>query len=74
MDQLGKWMVVAGLGLAALGGLVLGLERLGLPLGRLPGDVAVEREGVSIYFPIATMLLISLALSGALWLLGALKR
>jgi len=38
-------------------------------LGRLPGDVVVERGHVTFYFPIITSILLSLLLSGVLWLL-----
>lgn len=57
-----------GLGLLFL---VLGLlwPWLGkLPLGRLPGDLVVEREGFRFYLPLTTGLLVSLALSLLLWL------
>jgi hypothetical protein len=39
-----------------------------LPLGRLPGDIVVNRENFRVYFPITTMILISLLLSALLWL------
>jgi len=35
--------------------------------GRLPGDIRIEREGFSLYFPIATMILVSVLLSVVLW-------
>ena len=38
-----------------------------LPLGRLPGDITIERENFSFYFPITTGLLVSLFLSLLLW-------
>jgi hypothetical protein len=38
-----------------------------LPLGRLPGDIIVERENFRLYFPITTGLLVSLVLSVLLW-------
>ncbi len=57
----GAVLLVAGL-LLALGGR--------LPwLGRLPGDIVVERPGFRFYFPLATSLLLSLLLTGLLWLL-----
>ena len=37
--------------------------KVGLPLGRLPGDVKIEREGFSFYFPVATCIVVSLILS-----------
>ncbi|MFZ5627956.1 MAG: DUF2905 domain-containing protein [Spirochaetota bacterium] len=39
-----------------------------LPLGRLPGDIAIERENMKFYFPLMTSLLLSLLLSLVLWL------
>jgi Protein of unknown function (DUF2905) len=39
-----------------------------LPLGRLPGDLAIHRGDFKLYVPITTMLLISLVLSAVLWL------
>jgi hypothetical protein len=41
-----------------------------LPLGRLPGDIIIERENFRLYFPITTGLLVSLALSLLLWWLS----
>ncbi len=57
---LGVILVVAGLAWPLLG-------KLGL--GRLPGDIHVEREGFSFYFPITTGLIISAVVSLILWLL-----
>lgn len=39
-----------------------------LPLGRLPGDIVVERENFKLYFPITTMLLVSAVVSLIVWL------
>jgi len=39
-----------------------------LPLGKLPGDIAIKKEGFQLYFPITTMILISLVISLILWL------
>ena len=39
-----------------------------LPLGRLPGDILIERPGFKLYFPITTMVLVSLLISLLLWL------
>jgi hypothetical protein len=55
-------------GLVFVLGLVLSLfGRTGL--GRLPGDIVVQRGGWTFYFPIVTMILVSLLLSAILWLL-----
>jgi hypothetical protein len=40
-----------------------------LPLGRLPGDIVVDRPGVRFFLPLTTMILVSLLLSLVLWLL-----
>jgi hypothetical protein len=39
-----------------------------LPLGRLPGDLVIERPGLRVFVPVGTMILVSLVLSLALWL------
>jgi hypothetical protein len=39
-----------------------------LPLGRLPGDIVVDRPGFKFFFPITTMILVSLVLSLLMWL------
>lgn len=75
METLGKALVFTGLAIAAAGA-VLWLGR-GLPwlrLGRLPGDFAYQRDGVSVFVPITTMILLSLAATGLYWLIGALRR
>ena len=52
---MGKVLLVAGLILAALGALMM----LGLPLGRLPGDITIRRGNGTFYFPIVTCLVLS---------------
>jgi hypothetical protein len=61
----GPTLVVVGLVVAAVGGLIW----LGVPLGRLPGDLAFERAGVRVYVPITTSLLVSAAFMLVSWLL-----
>jgi hypothetical protein len=64
---LGRMLMIAGALLFVLG---LGLSLLGRAgLGRLPGDIVVERGSFSFYFPIVTSILLSLILSGLVWLL-----
>lgn len=60
-------LIVLGIVLLLLGLLWPWLGKL--PLGRLPGDIVVEREGSSFYFPITTLVLMSGALNLVLWLL-----
>ena len=61
-----KLLIIAGIALILLGLAWLLGERLGL--GRLPGDIMIERENFRFYIPITTSLLISIVLSIALWL------
>ena len=75
MESLGKTMIGFGLGLAGLGLVVLLLSRIpGLRLGRLPGDIAIERDGFSFYAPITTGILLSLILSAALYAVRYFRR
>ncbi len=63
---IGRWLVVTGLGLVLLGLAWPWLAKLGL--GRLPGDIVIERGQSRFHFPLMTSLLVSLALSLLLWL------
>ena len=56
---MGKLLVVIGLVIAGVGVLIM----LGLPLGRLPGDIAVRRGNFSFYFPLATSIVLSVLLT-----------
>ena len=55
---MGRILIVAGLVLAAVGVLVL----VGVPFGRLPGDITIRRGSVSFYFPLATSIIASIVL------------
>jgi hypothetical protein len=69
--SLGKTLLVLGAAIAAVGGLLLLAERFpGLRIGRLPGDVTVERDGFRLYFPLATSIVVSVILSLLFWLFG----
>ena len=56
---MGRTLVVVGLIVAALGALMM----LGLPLGRLPGDIVVSRGRGTFYFPIVTCIVVSVLLT-----------
>ena len=67
MNELGKFLVVAGLLMAAVGALLWsGLGRSWL--GRLPGDVNYSKGDFSFHFPIVTCLLVSVVLTLLMWL------
>jgi hypothetical protein len=61
-------LIVLGLVILAVGLLWPYLSQLGL--GRLPGDIMIERKNITLYFPVATCLLISLLLSVVLWVVN----
>jgi len=63
-----RLLIIFGLVLVAVGVLWPVIAKLGL--GRLPGDVVIERDNFRLYIPIATSLLISLLLSVVLWFLN----
>jgi hypothetical protein len=62
-----RLLVILGLILLAVGLLWPWLSRLGL--GRLPGDIRIERDGFGFYFPLTTGLIISIVISVVVWLL-----
>ncbi len=63
-----RTLIILGLVIVAVGLLWPLLGRLGL--GRLPGDILIERDNFSLYLPITTGILISIVLSLILWLLS----
>jgi hypothetical protein len=74
MAQFGKLLVLTGIVLAALGLLLTVLARTHLPLGRLPGDLLFRGKHSTLYFPLATSLLLSAVLSVVLYLINRLRR
>ena len=61
-----RFLIVLGLVLVAAGVAWPWLSRL--PLGRLPGDITIEREGFSLHFPLMTCLVVSVVLTLVIWL------
>ena len=70
MPSLGRTLLLAGALLVVVGLVVLLGERSGLRIGRLPGDLRVERGNFRFYFPVATSIVLSLVLSLLFWLFG----
>jgi len=64
---MGKLLMLCGLGLLLVGALLSFGDKLGW-LGRLPGDIRIERENLSFYFPLGSCLLLSALISLLLWL------
>ena len=63
-----RWLIILGVVLIAAGLLWPWLTKLGL--GRLPGDLVIERDNFRVYMPITTSIVISVVLSLLLWLLN----
>ncbi|MBV8810166.1 MAG: DUF2905 domain-containing protein [Acidobacteriaceae bacterium] len=68
--NLGRLLIFAGFVLVGLGLVVLLLNRMNFPLGRLPGDIAWRGKHTTVYFPWVTCLVLSILASLVLWLLS----
>lgn len=68
MQEFGKILVVLGFAIAIAGAVLWKFGGFG-PLGKLPGDLSVQRENFSFYFPIVTCLLLSALATLVMWLL-----
>ncbi len=61
--MIGKGILIFGVVLIVVGAVVWLVESLGLPLGRLPGDIRARGEGWSFSFPVVTCILVSIVLT-----------
>ncbi|UZQ53784.1 DUF2905 domain-containing protein [Trichothermofontia sichuanensis B231] len=70
ITEIAKSLVTIGLIFLLVGGLFwLSASTLrSFPIGRLPGDILIQKENFTVYFPLTTGLLLSLVLSAVLWL------
>ncbi len=68
-ESLGRMLLLIGVTLVLLGGLVLLVGKVPF-LGRLPGDIVIERKSFTFYFPLATSILLSIVLTLLLSLFG----
>ncbi len=71
-QQIGKWLIAAGIAIVVLGALVMVLGRAGL--FKLPGDLEFGSKNWRIYFPIASCIIISIVLTIILWLISYFRR
>jgi hypothetical protein len=69
IQHIGKILIITGAVIAFIGGALLLSGRIPW-LGRLPGDILIERKNFTFYFPIATSILISILLTLLFWLWG----
>jgi hypothetical protein len=74
MSEFGKLLVVFGLILFVAGVILILLGRTNLPIGRLPGDFLYRSKNTTVYFPLATSLLLSVVLSLVLYVISRFRR
>lgn len=67
MHEIGKAIIIFGLILITLGAVLTFINKIPF-LGRLPGDIFIQRKNFTFYFPLATSILISMFISLILWL------
>ncbi len=75
MEQLGKQIMGLGLFVLLLGGLIWTLARLpSFRIGKLPGDIVIQRQTVTVYIPVVTCVLASLLLTAVFFVIRMFKR
>lgn len=63
MFNFARILIILGLVLLVIGGLLYILTRVGIPLGRLPGDIRIQTKNVTCVFPLVTSILLSIVLT-----------
>jgi hypothetical protein len=74
MENISRYLMLAGIALFLIGGGMYLAAKFGIPLGRLPGDIRIEGENGSFYFPITSSILVSVVLTIVVNLIGRLWR
>ncbi|HZV47813.1 MAG TPA: DUF2905 domain-containing protein [Thermodesulfovibrionales bacterium] len=69
IQYLGKLLIVLGVIVIAVGGLLLFSGKIPW-IGRLPGDILIQKKNYTFYFPLATSIIISVIITLVFWLLG----
>ncbi len=74
MFELGKTIIGIGIVIVVIGAAIMLAARVGLPLGRLPGDIAYRGKHVTVFFPIVTSIVASIVLTLILYLISHFRR
>ena len=74
MTDLGRMLIILGLVLVVAGAVLTIAGRAHLPLGRLPGDIVYRGKNTTVYFPLATSVLVSAVLSIVLYVVGRWRK
>ena len=69
VQYIGKFLILLGLIIVAIGGLLLFSEKIPW-IGRLPGDIMIQRRNFTFYFPLVTSIVLSVVLTLIFWLIG----
>jgi len=70
MESFSRYLMLGGIILFLIGGGIYFAAKFGIPLGRLPGDIRMEGENGSFYFPLTSSILVSVILTIVLNLIG----
>lgn len=63
MESIARYLMLGGIILFLIGGGIYLAAKFGIPLGRLPGDIRIEGENGSFYFPITSSIVVSVLLT-----------
>lgn len=63
MENFARYLMIGGVVLFLIGGGIYLASKFGIPLGRLPGDIRIEGENSSFYFPIVSSIVVSVVLT-----------
>jgi len=74
MSELGRAMIVLGAILVVVGIVMVVLEKTHLPIARLPGDIVYRGKNTTVYFPLATSILLSVIVTVVLYLVSRWRK
>ena len=74
MADFGRLLVFVGGLLLIVGIVLIVLGKTNLPIGRLPGDIIYRGKNTTVYFPLATSILLSIVLTAVMYLIGRFRR
>ncbi len=69
VQYIGRFLIILGIVISAIGGILLLSGKIPW-LGRLPGDIIVQRKNFTLYFPLATSIFLSVILTFILWFIS----
>ena len=69
VHTIARFLIVTGIIIAAIGGLLLVAGKIPW-IGRLPGDIVIQRKNFTFYFPLATSIVLSIIITLVFWLMG----